>query len=223
MKPYDVEMRPGETLERYYRRLAKVADQRLDRLEDLSKTEGYEGAANWAYTQAANAINKKWGGNRDPKKPRFNTKPPANANQLKAKINDIKEFIKAPTSTPGGINAVYKEKAKTFNKNQGTNIKWDDWAEYLDRFGKKLYDEYGSTVMNRVIKTVQSMAEADPEMNAQKLHHLALMRKNGGYKFNYVKADGTDGSYDKLVDNAMHEIFRKKKDIEDIYRLLVSK
>lgn len=222
MKQYNVEMKPGETLEHYYRRLAKVADQRLVRLEELEKVEGYEGAADWAYNKAAYNIATKWG-TPHPNNPRFNTSPPANANQLKAKINDIKDFLQAPTSTKSGINEVYKKRAEEFNSNHGTNIKWQDWADYLDRYGKNLYDKYGSKVMNRVIKTVQSMANSDPEMSAQKLHHLALMRKDGGYKFNYVKVDGTDGGYDKLVDMAMHDIFRKRKDIEDIYKLLVSK
>lgn len=210
-----------ESIEQYYHRIAKQADQRLRRLEDLAKDPDYKGALNWSYSRAAYDITQKWGGK--PEKPRFDTKPPQDLNALKAKINDIQEFLQAPTSTKAGIKAGYKKKAESFNAKYGTNINWEDWADYLDRYGKSLYDKYGSTVMNRVIKTVQSMAKSDPEMSADKLHHLALMRKNGGYKFNYIKVDGTDGGYDALVDNAMHEIFRKKKDIEDIYKLLVSK
>lgn len=217
----NINMRVDETLEQYYRRIAKQADQRLLRLENLAKQQGYEGATKWSYARAAYDITNKWGGNAET--PRFNTKPPEDTNALKAKINDIQEFLQAPTSTKTGITEGYKKKADTFNKNFGTNVSWEDWAEYLNRFGGSLYDKYGSAVMNRVIKTVQSMANSDPEMSAQKLHHLALMRKDGGYKFNYVKVDGSDGGYDKIVDNALHEIFRKRKDIEDIYSLLVGR
>ena len=215
-------MRVDESLEQYYRRIAKQADQRLLRLENLAKQGGYyKGVKEWAYARASYDITQKWGGN--PENPRFNTKPPENTNELKAKINDIQDFLQMKTSTKAGIKEAYKKKADSFNENFGTDVSWEDWADYLDRFGVSLYDKYGSAVMNRVIKTVQSMAKNDKDMNAQKLHHLALLRKDGGYKFNYVKVDGSDGGYDKIVDNALHEIFRKRKDIEDIYSLLVGR
>ena len=218
----NINMRVNETLEQYYRRIAKQADQRLVRLEKLAAQGGYyKGVKEWAYARASYDITQKWGGN--PESPRFNTKPPENTNELKAKINDIQEFLQMKTSTKAGIKEAYKKKADSFNENFGTDVSWEDWAEYLDRFGVSLYDKYGSAVMNRVIKTVQSMAKNDKDMNAQKLHHLALLRKDGGYKFNYVKVDGSDGGYDKIVDNALHEIFRKRKDIEDIYSLLVGR
>ena len=227
----NINMRIDESLEQYYRRIAKQADQRLVRLEALAKQGGYyKGVKEWAYARASYDITQKWGGN--PEAPRFNTKPPTNTNELKAKINDIQDFLEMKTSTKAGIKAAYKKKADSMNAllNEGVkkpadmvNITWEDWAEYLDRFGVNLYKEYGSAVMNRVIKTVQSMAKNDKDMNAQKLHHLALLRKDGGYKFNYVKVDGSDGGYDRIVDNALHEIFRKRKDIEDIYSLLVGR
>lgn len=218
----NINIRVDETLEQYYRRIAKQADQRLVRLEKLAAQGGYyKGVKEWAYARASYDITQKWGGN--PENPRFNTKPPENTNELKAKINDIQDFLQMKTSTKAGIKEAYKKKADSFNENFGTDVSWEDWADYLDRFGVSLYDKYGSAVMNRVIKTVQSMAKNDKDMNAQKLHHLALLRKDGGYKFNYVKVDGSDGGYDKIVDNALHEIFRKRKDIEDIYSLLVGR
>lgn len=217
---YNVNMRVNESLESYYKRIAKVADQRLRRLEQLAKEEGYGNADKWSYQRAMYDI-QKWRG--EGAKRFGETSIPADRDQLKAKINDIQDFLNSATSTKEGIKQAYKKKAESFNKSQGTNISWENWAEYLDRFGANLYKEYGSKVMNRVIKTLQGMKKADPELNAEKLHHLALLRKNGGYKFNYVKADGSDGSYDIHVDNAIHEIFRKRKDIEDIYRLLIGK
>lgn len=222
MADTNINKRIDESLEQYYRRIAKQADQRLVRLEKLAAQGGYyKGVKEWAYARASYDITQKWGGSTQ--KPRFNTKPPENTNELKAKINDIQDFLQMKTSTKAGIKEAYKKKADSFNAEYGTNVGWEDWADYLDRFGVSLYDKYGSAVMNRVIKTVQSMAKNDKDMNAQKLHHLALLRKDGGYQFNYVKVDGSDGGYDKIVDNALHEIFRKRKDIEDIYSLLVGR
>lgn len=223
MRETNINQRVGESLDAYYRRIAKQADQRLVRLERLAQQSGYEGAAKWSYLRAQEDIARRWGGKSE--KPRFNTKPPEDTALLKAKIRDIQDFLQAPTSTKSGINAVYKKRADTFNAENefGIKVQWEDWAEFLDRFGGDLYEKYGSKVLNMVIKTVQSMADTDPDMSAQKLHHLALLRKDGGYQFNYVKKDGTDGGYYPAVDQAMHDIFRKRKDIEAMYSLLVSK
>ena len=61
-KAYNMEMKPGESLEKYYRRLAKVADQRLIRLEELSGVEGYGNAKQWAYKRAMRLVINKYTG-----------------------------------------------------------------------------------------------------------------------------------------------------------------
>ena len=101
-RSYNYEIKPGESIEAYYHRIAKVADQRLVRLEKLEGQEGYGNALQWAYKRAMSDI-ETWSGEGAS---RFNTKAPANANQLKAKINDIKTFLGSESSTKSGITEV---------------------------------------------------------------------------------------------------------------------
>ena len=119
---YNYEMRPGESLQSYYRRIAKVADQRLVRLEKLADQPGYGNATQWAYKRAMRDI-ASWSGD-DAK--RFNTKAPSNINQLRAKINDIKTFLGSESSTKSGISSTYKQRVNTLNKNYGTKYQVDD-------------------------------------------------------------------------------------------------
>lgn len=135
-----------------YRKLAKRADQRLVRLEELSHQEGFKNVKSWAYHKAIRNT-KYWGGEGAE---RFNTKPPNNMNLLKAKIRDIQEFLQSATSTKKGILQVYKKRADTINKKYGTNFTWEDLAGYFDRkSNEKLDKEYGSKTMLKAIGQIQ--------------------------------------------------------------------
>ena len=109
---YNTDIRPGETTEHYYHRIAKVADQRLNRLEKLSQEKGFEGVTEYAYRNAQKALDV-WGGNR------FNTKMPESANLRNEKIADMIHFIESKTSTKGGIVNTYEKRAKTLSEKYG--------------------------------------------------------------------------------------------------------
>lgn len=134
---YNTEQRAGESLERYYRRLAKVADQRLVRLEAYQHRDHFKTATRWAYQNAINDIERYSGKGAI----RFNTNPPADADRMREKINDMIRFIQAPTSTKQGIVNVYKKRADTLNKNWGTNFTWEDMAAYFESGQAKKWDE----------------------------------------------------------------------------------
>lgn len=157
MKKYNAEQRPGESIERYYLRLAKVADQRLVRLEEAAKEEKYKGAKTFAYARAARDI-VHWGGNAE--KPRFNTKPPQNKAQLKAKINDIKTFIEAQSSTKSGIREHYINNANKINELYHTDIDWQDVAAF---YGKEknanLDKQFGSKDVVIAIANLQKIID----------------------------------------------------------------
>lgn len=152
-KQIDLQQMPGESLNDLYRRLAKVADQRLVRLERLSSEEGFQTATRWAYARAQKDIEKYSGSGAT----RFNTKPPENKMQLQAKINDIRTFLTSPSSTKTGIIEVYKKKAASTNKNYGTNFTWEDVAKmYISGIGQKINKDFGSDTVQYAIAQIQN-------------------------------------------------------------------
>lgn len=166
-----------------YRRLAKVADQRMLRLEQYQKRAGYENVLKYSYAKAQHDL-KRWANEKRLKsgKPlRFNTKPPMNKNGtiskrlLKEKITQIKTFLASDTSTlvkPAkpkkenkekpeiisgeGINAVFQSKADSINNEYGTNFTWETLAKYFeDGTADKLANKYGSKTALRIIAQIQ--------------------------------------------------------------------
>lgn len=139
-KRYDFEQRETETELQYYKRIAKAADQRLVRLEQLSKFDKkhFKGVKKFAYARAMEDISIYGKGKR------FNTKSPDDPRLLKEKIMSIRHFLASPTSTKAGIIEVYQKKADTLNKNYGTNLKWNDLANYFGNGqADKNFAQYG--------------------------------------------------------------------------------
>lgn len=137
VKTYNLDYKPGESDLEYYHRLAKVADQRLVRLEELAGMRegkpgkpGYEKVTSYAYDRAMRDLEIYGGGKR------FNTKPPLNADGtvdnrlLSEKLADIRAFLSSVTSTKQGITQVFEERAKTINDKFGTNFTWNDLADF---------------------------------------------------------------------------------------------
>ena len=219
---YNIEQKPGETIEHYYKRLAKVADQRLRRLEDLQGVEGYENAWKWAYKNAQRDI-EKWGGRSE--KGRFDTAAPSDPRQLRAKINDIKAFLGSKTSTKQGITQVYKKRAATWNEKYKTNVTWEDLAKYYSKgINEKMERDFASDTVNKAIAVIRSNMTGPNKKTLEDLQHLARMRNTaeGEFKFQfaYQKAGGDPGEYDIIVDQAVHKILRSRAKVEDLYMFL---
>ena len=155
-------------LESVYRTLAKVADQRLVRLEQASKgiqvvggkevkrgeewQRVYKNVTDWSYRRAMRDIGQWSGGEAT----RFNTAAPASDAMLEAKIEDIKTFLKSQTSTIQGIKQTFKDRADTLNEKFDTNFKWNDMAEYFDsELDEKLSEQYGSETKFYVLAEIQ--------------------------------------------------------------------
>ena len=162
MAGYDVNQKPGESLEKYYRRLAKTADQRLVRLESYEHDKYFKTATQWAYAKAQKDIQKWENKGPEDKKLRFNTKPPKGDEQLVAKINDIKAFLQSPTSTKQGIINVYKKRADTVNRKYGTNFTWQSLAKYYESGQAELWDaKFGSKT---ALKTIAQLQKQGPKI-----------------------------------------------------------
>lgn len=191
-------------LEKIYRRVAKVADQRLVRLEKLSQQKNFKQVKQWAYKNATiDAL--EWGAN--PNKPRFNIKPPAHKSSLKAKINDMLNFIEKPTSTRAGIIEVYQKKADTLNekyKEYGLNLNWSDVGDLFEStLYKKLSKKYSSGTVLKAIATMKNNeGQILKDFKEQKASHIktedndmiindAIKRMTSYYKSDVKKLLGT--------------------------------
>lgn len=157
-KSYNVEQRPGESELQYYRRLAKVADQRLLRLEDLSKQKEFRGVKKMAYGRAMADL-EIFGGKR------FNTAPPQDRRLFKEKIMAMRHFIESPTSTKKGIIETYSERAKALNEKYGTDFTWKDLADFFgsgkaDKMMNGKGESYGSKTVLMAIGRIQQTAES---------------------------------------------------------------
>lgn len=143
-----------KSLEAIYKTLAKTADQRLVRLEQLEAADipGYKNATKWAYNRAMSDI-KRWSGS---DATRFNVGMPRTIQGLESKIEDIKTFLTAPTSTKGGMTDVLINRAKTLNKNFGTEFSWQEWDTFLnDELNQNLEDLLGSDSKMRVLAALE--------------------------------------------------------------------
>lgn len=151
-KRYNTEQKPGESDYKYYRRLAKVADQRMVRLEQLSEQPEFKKVKKYAYNVALRDIQKYNKG-----KKRFNTKPPEEEELLKEKIQDIKHFLELPTSKKAGIVEVYKKRADTINERYGTNFTWQELADFFNKAYNDKISKYvaGSKTALYAIGTIQ--------------------------------------------------------------------
>lgn len=157
-----------------YRKLAKRADQRLVRLEKLSAQKDFKQVKQWAYKNAVtDAL--EWGANVN--KPRFNIAPPKSTISLKAKIQDIKNFLEKPTSTRSGIIDVYEKKAQTLNekyKDYGLNLNWSDVGTFFQsNLYKKLSKKYSSGTVIKAIATIkQNEDTVIQDFNQHKASHI---------------------------------------------------
>lgn len=162
-------------LEKIYRTLAKVADQRLVRLESYQHDKGFKPATEWAYARAQHDI-QVWSG---AEANRFNTAPPASKTDLIAKINDIKHFLQSPTSTKKGIIDVYVKRAASLNETMKAEDKnWKDlsWKDLAQFFDSKLHDkldkQYGSKTMFKALNKIkQNEKEIAKEIKEKKDTH----------------------------------------------------
>ena len=156
-RQYDLSYKPGEDALQYYKRLAKVADQRLVRLEQLSTQKGYENVTAYAYARAQYDIGRYSAGHR------FNTKPPVKADGtidsqlLNEKIADIKTFLSSVSSTKAGITNVYEKRVRSINEKFETNYTWQDLADYFKSgdFEKHKKSKFASETIFKAIAKIQ--------------------------------------------------------------------
>ena len=147
------------SLEAVYRTLAKSADQRLVRLEKYKDQEDYGNAMQWAYRRAMRDI-RSWGGE---EATRFNIKAPDSVAGLKAKIEDIKTFLKSQSSTKKGLAQINQKRVDKINELYSTDFTVKDVKNFFEsNLWKELSDDasYGSENAARVIGQIKRNKKA---------------------------------------------------------------
>ena len=152
MNPFFEMPETYEETVKVYRTLAKTADQRLVRLEAYEYDPNFKNATKWSYARAMRDI-QQWSGEQAT---RFNTAPPESMAALQAKIEDIKTFLAAPTSTKKGIREILQKRANTLNEQYGTNFKWNDVGTFFEsELAQKMDSDYASKTMIKIVASLQ--------------------------------------------------------------------
>ena len=147
-----------------YVKLAKRADQRLVRLEQLETKKGFENVTKYAYAWAQKNL-QRWSGK--PEGSRFNAAIPSDTKSLEAKLHIVKQFLDMQTSTKGGILKTYKKRADALNKKYGTDFTWQDLSKYFNSsIAERAAAKFGSKTALRVIGQMQK--KSDEVINAIK-------------------------------------------------------
>lgn len=139
---------------KFYKQIAKAADQRLVELERLSEKKGYKEVKQWAYANAMYDIKTQFG--EDAK--RFNRKLSEDMKlpTLYKNINRVLKFLNAPTSSVSGITEVYDKRTETLNTRYGLNLNWDSTGHLFEStLWKKVNSRYGSATALKAIGIIQ--------------------------------------------------------------------
>ena len=225
VREYNLDYKPGETDLQYYKRLAKVADQRLLRLEELAgmregipATPGYEKVTKYAYERAMRDLEIYGGGNR------FNTKPPLNPDGtvdnrlLSEKLADIRTFLSSVSSTKQGIQQVYSERARTFNEQFGTNYTWQDLADfYQSGDADKALRHASSETIQRAIGVIQK-AQSKLQEEIKQNKKITLDKKKDKIVYNKAMEllESSDLNLSILKDVNKKDIGRLKQIVKEI-------
>lgn len=218
-KKTNLNKEPGESDKAYYIRLAKQADQRLVRLEKLSKQKGFEAVTSYSYATAMNDL-KNFG------QKRFNAKVPDPTTEegaflFREKLAAVKEFLKAPSSTKQGIKSVYQAKVDTINERYGTDFSWQDMADFFNTgYAQKLFNELkaSKTVMKAIGVIQHNLKEIKEGTNANlNLNGVPEPVKEMAIKILRRKRTSEAFGLTKEQRGAFRDAIRKASDSEDPY------
>lgn len=210
----------SESLLSQYKTLAARADKRLQRLEKYSRRPGLQNITQAAGYQKAMRDIKIFGGNK-----RFSTKVPSLPNGemdidvLRAKMNSIKEFLRADTSTlkPGIDTAGYsierfQQTAETFNSRYsryGEKLEWNEIAEfYSSKKGQMIAEAYGdSKTVAKALGRFKRISKNHPERTLEWMQQQIKNRKS----FRFSRNDAVDAAMKRMVELGITPDFIKEK------------
>lgn len=112
----------------FYKKIAKAADNRLRRLEELSRDPKYKEVTEWSYKVAQKDIRDMFGSDAR----RFNKKLPDNLNTVYKDINRVLNFLNSPTSTKKQIDEIFVKRANTIREKYDVDMSWSKTATVFD-------------------------------------------------------------------------------------------
>ena len=207
-RPFPIAQKPEETLDQYYKRLAKSVDRRMGRLKEASTKPFMEHSTEYAYEWAMNELHRINGSAAK----HFETKPPKHKQKMEAMLNIMKTFLTSPTSTPGGIVSTYKKRANTVNQKYGTNFSWEELNHFFEEEKNVAWlNKYGSKTVMKSIGQIQKYADEYAkehfEGDVRKVTRKHLMEK------------AQEGSGDEVLDEMINKQLKNSHlHIKDLYK-----
>lgn len=165
-----------------FRQQAKIADQKMRRLEKLSTTEYYKGVLNYAYGRAQKDIKEQTGKTGD--KLRFSANVPTTLRGLASYTKDVERFNQSESSTKRGITNIYQRRANTVNQKYGRDkqgkkitgwhdLSWQDLANYYEKEkNTKLDSKMGSSTQMKVLGRFKRLENNDKEQQAKDIQEV---------------------------------------------------
>lgn len=179
----------ADRLLKQYRKVAKMADQRLVRLEQEASRPGYENIKEYAYARAVSDIeswDKAVKPGKEYAKMRFNRNIPMKKGPdgkmvpdlegIKAKLTDIERFLISVTSTRAGVTEFYEKRADTLNRHHylrgPSRITWEDMKNY---FESELADELKEEEVgsDTIVRAIGSIKRHQKELTPDRIKQAA--------------------------------------------------
>jgi len=158
-----------------YAKMTRLANDRLRAIEQARSTDGLKGITQYAYKRAVHDLA---GATRFPSAKKIED---MNYNYVTKKLQDLRQFLKAESSTKRGIQAIYKRNAAAFNKKYGTNYSTSELAKFFDKNTglyekiKKDHPEYGSeTIMKAIAQIEKNRDDILESLEEENRNHLEV-------------------------------------------------
>lgn len=158
-----------------YAKMTRLANDRLRSIEKTRSTDGYKGITQYAYRRAVHDLA---GATRFPSAKKLED---MNYNYVTKKLQDLRQFLKAESSTKRGIQAIYKRNAAAFNKKYGTNYSTSELAKFFDKNTglyekiKKDHPDYGSeTIMKAIAQIEKNRDDILESLEEENRNHLEV-------------------------------------------------
>lgn len=146
---------------RDFKAAAKVADQKLRRLEKLATQDNFKAATRYAYAQAMEDIKAAGGNKRFDFKLARNADGSINMTAFKMRMADIERWMSASTSSKTGILSSYNSKTQTTKERYGLDVKWEDMANFYEsKLWKDAAQKFGSKTAAKILGKIKEKGDS---------------------------------------------------------------